>query len=168
MGSHLETPLNAVLANPEVEFPDVTPNLPNSEVNVRIRRSTALIAIVVMNLVASILHFSDNMINFHMYPEPTWIPSPHVVDALWFVITPILFLGWWFSSRNAKWTAASLFWLYGGSSMLVLGHYNFAAPSELSLRINVLICSEALAALSLIGLAPFLVARNDLTTPARN
>jgi hypothetical protein len=124
--------------------------------------------IVVVNLVASILHFGDNMINFHVYPEPTWIPSPHVVDALWFVITPILFLAWWFSSRNAKWTAVSLFWLYGGLSMFVLGHYRFAVPSELSLRINLLICSEALAALILIGFAPFLVVRNDLTTPAPN
>jgi len=78
----------------------------------------------VVNLVASILHFGDNILNFHDYPEPTWIPSPHVVDALWFVITPILFLGWWFSLRNAKWTAISLFW---------------------SLRINLLICGEALA-----------------------
>ena len=126
-------------------------------------RSTGLAVLVALNLLASLLHFGDNMINFHDYPEPTWIPSPHVVDALWFVITPILFLGLWFSSRNAKWTAVALFWLYGGLSMFVLGHYNFAAPSELSLRMNLLICSEALAALALIGLAPFLVARNDLT-----
>jgi hypothetical protein len=142
------------------------------EENVRIGRSEALIAIVAANLVASVLHFGDNMINFHAYPEPTWIPSPHVVDALWFVMTPILFLGWWFSSRNAKWRAVSLFWLYGGLSMFVLGHYNFAAPSELSLRINVLICSEALAALILIGVAPFLVPRNEpgthSATPSRN
>jgi hypothetical protein len=137
-------------------------------INVRIRRSSVLKMLVMANLVASILHFGDNMINFHDYPEPTWIPSPHVVDALWFVITPILFLGWWFSSRNAKWTAVSLLWLYGGLSMFVLGHYNFAAPSELSLRINVMIFSEALAALLLIGLAPFLVARNKSTTLAPN
>jgi hypothetical protein len=32
------------------------------------------------------------MIHFHDYPEPRWISSPHVVDALWFIITPILFL----------------------------------------------------------------------------
>ena len=125
-----------------------------------------------VNLAASILHFGDNMINFHEYPEPAWIPSPHVVDALWFVITPILFLGWWFSSRNAKWTAVSLLWLYGCSSLLVLGHYNFSPPSELSLRINVLICCEAFAALILIGLAPFLVSGNEsaqrLKTPETN
>jgi len=115
-----------------------------------------------VNLVASILHFGDNIINFREYPEPTWIPSPHVVDALWFAMTPILLLGWWFSSRNSKWKAVSLFWLYGVLSMFVLGHYNFAAPSELSARINVLILSEALAALILIGLAPLLVSRREL------
>ena len=135
---------------------------------IRIRRSTALAAIIMVNLVASALHFGDNIINFHEYPEPPWIPSPHVVDALWLAITPILLLGWWFTSRKSKWTAVSLFWLYGGLSMFVLGHYNFAAPSELSARINVLILSEAFAALILIGLAPVLVARGELTAPAPN
>jgi len=135
---------------------------------VKTRRSLALTTIVMVNLVASILHFGDNVINFREYPEPTWIPSPHVVDAHWFAITPILLLGWWFSSRNSKWAAVSLFWLYGVLSMFVLGHYNFAAPSELSARINVLILSEALAALILIGLAPLLVSRREFTAPAPN
>lgn len=106
--------------------------------------------------------------NFHDYSEPAWIPSPHVVDALWFIITPILFLGLWFSSRDAKWAAVSSILAVWRVEHVVLGHYNFAAPSELSLRINVLIFGEALAAFVLIGLAPFLVTRKELTTPVPN
>lgn len=43
----------------------------------RMKESSALTTIVIANLVASILHFDDNIINFHEYPEAAWIPSPH-------------------------------------------------------------------------------------------
>jgi hypothetical protein len=120
-------------------------------------RSTGLAVLVVANLVASILHFSDNIAHFHEYPEPAWIPSPGVVDGLWFVITPLLLLGWWLAARGIKTLSVALLWLYGALSLSVLGHYRFASPSNLSLRINLLIGCEALAALLLLVLAPMMV-----------
>jgi hypothetical protein len=117
-------------------------------------RSRALTILVVGNLVASVLHFGDNIVHFHEYPEPSWIPSPHIVDALWFAITPLLLLAWWLASQGRRWPAIALFWSYGALSMFVLGHYNFASPAELSFRINFLIWLEALAALLLIVLVP--------------
>lgn len=121
--------------------------------------SKSLVALVAANLIASILHFGDNILHFHQYPEPKWISSPHIVDALWFVITPLLLLGWWLARRRHRWPSIAAFWLYGGLSLFVLGHYRFAAPSELSFRINLLIWLEAMTALILILLAPVVVPR---------
>jgi hypothetical protein len=114
---------------------------------------------MVANLAASVLHFGDNIFHFHQYPEPTWIRAPHVVDALWFVMTPLLAVGWWLASRPSKWAAVSVLWLYGALSMCVLGHYLYAVPTELPFRINVFIMAEALAAALLIAFAPFLLSR---------
>ncbi len=121
--------------------------------------SKSLAVLVVANLIASILHFGDNIVHFHQYPEPKWISSPHIVDVLWFVITPFLLVGWWLARWCRRWPSIAALWLYGGLSLFVLGHYRFAAPSDLPFRINLLIWCEAVAALLLILLAPVVVPR---------
>jgi hypothetical protein len=125
-----------------------------------------LLALLIANLVASALHFGDNMLRFHEYPEPKWITGPHVVDALWLVITPLLALGWWLAHRGMRWGSIGVLWLYGALSMFVLGHYLYASPSELPLRINLLIWTEAAAAALLILLAPLLIPRSRIRDKA--
>ena len=95
------------------------------------------------------------MLRFDQYPEPKWITGPHVVDALWLVITPVLAVGWWLARRQMKWASVGVLWLYGVLSMFVLGHYLYASPWELPFRINLLIGGEALAAALLILRSPF-------------
>ena len=126
------------------------------------RRSSILLpTLLIANLVASTLHFGDNMLRFDAYPEPQWISGPHVVDALWFVITPLLAAGWWLARRRRKWASVGVLWLYGALSMFVLGHYLYASPSELPFRINFFIVAEAVAAGLLILFAPFVVPRES-------
>ena len=125
------------------------------------RTSPALRTLIVANLIASALHFGDNMLRFSEYPEPTWISSPHVVDALWLAITPLLGVGWWLAKREMKWAAIAGLWVYGILSMFVLGHYFYAAPARLSFRINVLIGAEAAAAALLMVSAPLLIPRRE-------
>jgi hypothetical protein len=119
--------------------------------------STSLLILLTANLVASILHFGDNMLRFEAYPEPKWIAGPHVVDALWLAITPLLALGWWLARRGQKWGSVGLLWAYAVASLFVLGHYRYASPMDLSLRINALIVGEALAAAVLIVCAPLVI-----------
>jgi hypothetical protein len=109
------------------------------------------------NLVASALHFGDNTLRFSEYPEPPWITGPHVVDALWLLITPLLGVGWYLARRERRWAAVGVLWTFGVLSMFALGHYFYASPLSLSLRINFLILLEASAAALLIVLAPFAV-----------
>src|SRR5215470_6374394 len=101
--------------------------------------SRTLLVLLVANLVTSILHFGDNMLRFQQYPEPKWITGGHVVDALWLAITPLLAVGGWLAGREMRQAALAVLWLYGGLSLFVLGHYFYAPPNALSLRINLLI-----------------------------
>jgi hypothetical protein len=116
--------------------------------------------LLIANLVASALHFGDNMLRFDDYPEPSWITGPHVVDALWLVMTPLLAVGWWLARGGMRRASVGVLRLYGVLSMFVLGHYFYASPSELPFRINVLIGIEATAAGLLLLFAPFLVTRS--------
>ena len=101
------------------------------------------------------------MLRFDEYPEPKWISGSHVVDALWFVITPLLAAGWWLARRRRKWASVGVLSLYGALSVFVIGHYLYASPSELPFRINFFILAEAVAAGLLILLAPFVVPRGS-------
>jgi hypothetical protein len=109
------------------------------------------------NVVASALHFGDNMLRFQQYPEPKWITSPHAVDMVWLLMTPLLPLGWWLINRGERWRALAAFWFYGALSLFALGHYFYASPFQLSARINLLIALEAVAAALLILAAPVAV-----------
>ena len=113
--------------------------------------------LVTVNLLVSALHFGDNMLHFREYPEPAWITGRHVVDLLWFAISPVLLGGWWLARQGRRAAAVSALWVYCVLSLFVLGHYLYADPSELSFRINVLIIAEAAAAATLLILTPFLV-----------
>jgi hypothetical protein len=105
--------------------------------------------LVAANFVASILHCGDNMLFFAEYPEPAWITGPHIVDLLWLVATPSLFVGWWLGSRGRMGLAIVAFVIYGAVSLSVLGHYLYASPLELPFRVNFLILAEAVAAAGL-------------------
>ncbi len=120
-----------------------------------------LVVLLIANLAASALHFADNMLRFDEYPEPKSITGPHVVDALWLVMTPLLAVGWWLARREKKWAAVGVLWLYGFASIFVLGHYFYASPRELAFRINFFIGAEAVAAVLLILLAPFAMPPRD-------
>ena len=54
----------------------------------RYKHYKTLIFIVLLNVFSSILHYVHNVVYFDHYPEPDWL-SPHLVDAFWFVMTPI-------------------------------------------------------------------------------
>ncbi len=114
------------------------------------RRKLSLIVIVAFNFIASLLHIVDNIVFFEHYPEPDWIPSPHIVDVLWIIATPFLFIGYWLFRRGMRWGSSGLLMLYGFMSLSVLGHYLYASPVSLSFRINFFILLEAVAALTLI------------------
>lgn len=55
------------------------------------RRQT-WIALVVAHLVASAVHFTDNVLRFEHYPEPTWLNAP-LVAGFWFLLAALALLG---------------------------------------------------------------------------
>lgn len=57
--------------------------------------------IVILNISMTILHYVDNIIFFHEYPEPPWLTAG-IVDAFWFLMTPIGLLGLWFARKERK------------------------------------------------------------------
>jgi hypothetical protein len=111
-------------------------------------RKRILLTLLVANVVTSILHYVDNVVFFRHYPEPTWL-SPHLVDLAWFVMTPFGVAGYVLFRQGRRPAAFACLYLYAAMGLLVLGHYLIAPPWEVSLKINLFIMAEAVAALLL-------------------
>ena len=107
-----------------------------------------LLILLGANIATSILHYVDNVVFFRHYPEPTWL-TPHLVDLAWFVMTPFGVAGYLFFRRGWRLAACFCLYLYAVMGLVVLGHYLIAPPWKVSLRINLFIIGEAIAALML-------------------
>ena len=108
-------------------------------------RQTWLLVLLITNVIASILHYTDNLIHFDAYPEPDWF-SPYLTDSIWLVMTPIGIAGY-FLYRQRKFYSAYLALLtYFVLSQFTLGHYLVAPIWELTTKMNFLILLESLIA----------------------
>ena len=109
-----------------------------------------LLVLLAVNIGASILHYADNIVFFHTYPEPHWI-NPRIIDAFWLVMTPFAVSGYVLYGKGLRTYAYLCFYLYSLMSLLVFGHYQYGSMWEMSLKINLLIFVEAAVAIALIA-----------------
>ena len=119
-----------------------------------------LLVLLVINIGTSILHYVDNILFFHTYPEPHWI-NPQIIDAFWFVMTPFAVLGYLLYSKGLRRYAYLCLYLYALMSLLVVGHYRYGSMWEMSMKMNLLIMIEAIAAVALIAYSMWLQLRAD-------
>ncbi len=108
-----------------------------------------LFGVVALNIVATVLHYVDNIIFFSDYPEPAWL-APGIVDAFWFLMTPVALCGLWFAHRENRSLSSLCLLVYAGMSLLVLGHYRFAPFHTIGMRIHAFIWLEVGAAVVLV------------------
>jgi hypothetical protein len=117
------------------------------------QRQIGLLALLIVNIVASVLHYTDNLIHFDAYPEPDWF-SPYLTDSIWWLMTPFGLAGFWFYRQRRFQLAYIGLYGYALLSQLTLGHYVVAPIWELSLKMNSLILLESWVAIpiALFGL----------------
>jgi hypothetical protein len=104
--------------------------------------------LLLANVAASILHYVDNVLFFAQYPEPVWIDT-HMIDAFWFAMTPLAWLGYRWVRRGRAHAGAITLYLYAAAGALVLGHYRYAPWCGIATRIHVFILLEAAVAFAL-------------------
>ncbi|HVR97376.1 MAG TPA: hypothetical protein VMW27_12225 [Thermoanaerobaculia bacterium] len=106
--------------------------------------------LVALNIATTVLHYVDNIVFFHEYPEPPWL-TPGIVDVFWFFMTPVALTGLWLVRRDRRSMGSIVLLAYAGMSLLVLGHYRFAPFHTISWRIHAFIWLEAAAAIALVA-----------------
>lgn len=101
--------------------------------------------LVTLTLVGSILHFTDNYVNLHMYDMGEMINrNSWIIPAYWVVMTTIGFFAWQFALVSYP---KLLLYIYAGMAMFSYGHYFITKPIwEWSWGQNALILGETVPA----------------------
>ena len=99
---------------------------------------------------SSILHYVHNVIHFDHYPEPDWL-SPQLVDAFWFVMTPIGIYGLIVAVKSQMTKGRWWLYLYALMGLLSLLHYNIETDNIMTVTMHSLIWFQAICAFWLIA-----------------
>lgn len=112
-------------------------------------------ALIWLTLYGAALHFFDNVYFFDQYPEPAWL-NPVAVGALWIPLALLAHRAVDYTYLGKVDRSYSLVHGFVSGNWLSLGHYLFAAPSEVATRINVIIGIQVGLATALFFMALWL------------
>ena len=82
-------------------------------------------AILVVAVVVSVVHYTDNFVNFDDYPPPRSLPDPGAasIPIAWVLFTGAGLAGYLLFRRAISTPALVLLAVYSGSGLIGIGHY---------------------------------------------
>ena len=94
-----------------------------------------LLGLLGVAFVVSVVHYTDNYVNYDDYPQPgpddLPAPSATVIGAAWFVFTGLGILGLWLWFRGRITAAAVALTGYSVSGLIGLGHYTVPGATDM-------------------------------------
>ncbi|MBD2209588.1 hypothetical protein H6G64_26415 [Calothrix sp. FACHB-156] len=114
------------------------------------QRQIWLLCLVGINIVASILHYRDNIILFNQYAKASWFTS-QITDSCWLIMTPLGLAGYYQYIKRSFNSAYLCLYIYIIMSQLTLGQYIITPIWELSIKMNTLILFETVATIPLLA-----------------
>jgi len=106
--------------------------------------------LLILSIIITAFHFTDNYINFDMYPQPDWI-TPSSVYISWIIWTLAGIAGYWLYKNQRLWSSYVFLIFYSLCGLVSLGHYSHGAMSDFSLKMHLFIMADGLAGLSILG-----------------
>ena len=102
------------------------------------------------SFVSTAIHYTDNYLDIHDYPQPEWITRPTVYVA-WLLFTAAGAIGYWLytSGRVVPSYLFLLIYSYTGTSSL--GHYLYGGFSDFSAKMHFFIWLDALAGFAVMA-----------------
>ena len=113
------------------------------------RSQQILLVILLLNLISTWLHYTDNALFLDQYSGPEWFTTSGVFVAVT-VITPIGLLGCWLYTKGMLGLSYLLLCMYSITSISSPGHYLFPIVTPMSLKMHGLIWLDGVAGILLI------------------
>ena len=90
------------------------------------QRAVRILSVIfALAVVVSIIHYTDNYVNYHDYPQSRTLPNPSSATVLgaWFGFTAAGLAGYLLFRRSRSGLALILLAAYSGSGLVGIGHY---------------------------------------------
>ena len=118
--------------------------------NLENSRQPMLKILLLISVVITAVHFTDNFIYFEHYPQPDWITRPGVYRS-WIIWTVFGIAGYWLYKNQRFWLSYLCLAIYSTCGLSSLGHYFFGAMHEFSAKMHLFILADGLAGLAILG-----------------
>lgn len=107
-----------------------------------------LLTLLIINVVSTIIHYTDNFFFFDRYPAPQWMNMHHVYIA-WILLTPFAVIGYLLYLKQKYLLAYLCLFLYSNAGAGSMGHYFYGSFMDMSLKMNASIALDVVAGISL-------------------
>ena len=114
------------------------------------KHKTWLLAIIILSIVITSIHYTDNAIFVNDYPEPKWITTSGVFIS-WGVMTLIGIIAYWLYSKRYLWLSYLFLGIYSITGLSSPTHYFYGAPSQFSFKMHAFIWADAIAGLLIVA-----------------
>ena len=114
------------------------------------QNKTWLLAILILNIVITSIHYADNAIFVRQYPEPEWITTSGIFTT-WIVMTLIGIVGYWFYSKQNYWLSYLQLGAYAGTGLSSSAHYFYGELSQFSPKMHAFIWLDIIAGLAVVA-----------------
>lgn len=92
-----------------------------------------LLILLIISVVITAFHYTDNFINFPSYLDPEWI-TPQSVYQSWFILTILGIIGYVLYLNNILWLAYVCLLIYSLTGISSPAHYFFKQPKRFPLK----------------------------------
>ena len=118
--------------------------------NTKQTHQVLLLILLIINIVITAFHYTDNFINFSDYPAPEWM-TPQSIYQSWIILTIIGITGYIFYCKNNLWLAYTCLSIYSLTGMFSPGHYVFKTTENFSLKMHIFIWLDFIAGISMVS-----------------
>lgn len=109
-----------------------------------------LLVVLVLNLTSTLLHYTDNALFLDRYPGPDWF-TPAGILAAWLLMSLLGALGYWLYTKRSFGAAYLCLGIYTITGLSSPAHYVYPSMAAMSVKMHLLIWSDAIAGLLLVG-----------------
>lgn len=118
--------------------------------NPEVKRLLLLKLILMASILSTATHFIDNYRFIDSYPQPIWITAPSIYQS-WIILTAIGVAGYWLYKFRKFGFAYVCLSIYSLTGLTSLGHYLYGSLSQFSLKMHLLIWTDGLTGLAVLG-----------------
>jgi len=116
-----------------------------------------LLGLLGVAFVVSVIHYTDNYVNYDDYPQPgpdaLLAPSKAVVGGAWFVFTAFGILALWLWSRGRATAAAIALTGYSVSGLIGFGHYTVSGATDMVWWRQTHVVADIICGIAILGFA---------------